>query len=210
MNMQSNAKRLTLFPVLICMVVLLISSKPAFCAEGPIQMLQKITNNVIAKLKANRAALRSNPNGIYSLVNTSILPYVDFAEMGRWVAGRNAWNAADSGTQAAFIKEFKVMVVRSYARSLLEYTDQSVEFLPLRGGASKDRIQVFSLIKESGKPPLHLDYRLIQAGGSWRVYDIIIEGVSLMQGYRAQFADDIRQGGVKAAVERMRRHNTGR
>lgn len=177
-------------------------------AEDPIQMLDQVTKRVLAELKANRAQLKNSRAKLYSLVDYLIIPHVDFAEMARWVVGRNAWQKADAATQQAFVQEFKTLVVRTYATALLGYTNQTIEFLPLRGSSDKQRVQVFSLIKEGGKV-LHLDYRLIREASGWRVYDIIIEGVSLMQGYRAQFADDIQRGGLQAAIEKMRQHNKG-
>lgn len=189
----------------------LVGATPAFSAQDPISMLRNVTDSVMRELRTHRQEVRQSSSKLYALVDHLILPHVDFSEMARWVVGRNAWKSADDATQSAFVSEFKTMVVRSYARSLLEYTDQKIEILPLRGSVGdKQRIQVFSLIKENGKEPVHMDYHLIRAGDEWKVYDIIVEGVSLMQGYRAQFADDIRQGGVKAAINKMHKHNTQR
>lgn len=178
--------------------------------ENPIEMLQNVTQRVMNELRAHdRDDLRRHPNKLYSLVNHLILPHVDFYEMAKWVVGRNAWTLADNQTRDAFIKEFKTLVVRTYANSLLEYTDQKVEFLPMRESFSgKKRIQVQSLIKEQGRSPLHMDYNLIREENDWKVYDIIIEGVSLVQGYRAQFSDDIQQGGLTVAIEKMRKRNS--
>jgi phospholipid transport system substrate-binding protein len=197
--------------VLICTLFCLASASPAFSNEDPITMLQNVTDNVMRELRAHNQEVRQNSGKLYALVDHLILPHVDFSEMARWVVGRNAWKSADPNTQDAFVAEFKTMVVRSYARSLLEYTDQTIEFLPFRGTiGDKQRIQVLSLIKENGKSPIRMDYHLIRDGDAWKVYDIIVEGVSLMQGYRAQFADDIRTGGLPAVVKNMHRHNTQR
>jgi phospholipid transport system substrate-binding protein len=186
----------------------LVGATPAFSLQDPIVMLKSVTDNVMRELHTHRQEVRQNSGKLYALVDHLILPHVDFSEMARWVVGRNAWKSADNATQNAFVEEFKTMVVRSYARSLLEYTDQKIEFLPLRGAIEgKQRIKVLSLIKENGKSPIHMDYHLIRAENNWKVYDIIVEGVSLMQGYRAQFAEDIRQGGLAAAIDRMHRHN---
>ncbi len=178
-------------------------------AEDPVQMLDQVTSQVISELKANRAELKRNPSKLYGLVNHLIIPHVDFAEMGRWVVGRTVWQQSDAALQESFIQEFKTLVVRTYASSLLGYSDQQIEFLPMRKSAG-ERVQVSSLIKESGKSPLHLDYRLLREGDGWRVYDIIIEGVSIVQGYRAQFANDARRGGLTAVIEKIRQHNQSR
>ncbi len=178
-------------------------------AQDPVTMLKTVTKRVMDELKTHRSEIRQNHDKIYALVDHLILPHVDFIEMARWVVGRNAWKEANHATQKQFVVEFKTMVVRSYARSLLEYTDQEIVFLPLRDAVGdQQRVQVSSLIKDSGQSPTHMNYNLIrEKDGSWRVYDIIIEGVSLVQGYRAQFADDIREGGVAKATETMQNRN---
>lgn len=178
------------------------------CAtEDPIAMLQGVTSRVMSALRKHRAEMNQNPQKLYALVESVILPHVDFSEMARWVVGRNAWKAADSHTQNTFIHEFKILVVRSYARSLLQYTEQKIEFLPFRGSLEgKTRAKISSLVQDS-QSSIRMDYHLIREDNIWRVYDIIIEGVSLMQGYRAQFADDIRDGGLEKVIQKMRQHN---
>ena len=178
-------------------------------AQNPVVMLEGVTNRVLAELKNHRALLKDNPNKIYEVVNFIVLPHVDFVEMAKWVVGRNAWKAADVETQKAFVQAFKTMVVRTYARSLLEYTDQTVNFLPLREVVgNQQRIQVASVI-EGDNQIIHIDYYLLREGSEWKMYDIVIEGVSLVQGYRSQFSEDVQQGGVSAVLESIRRHNAG-
>lgn len=211
MSIQLTVQRKWKRSVLVVAALLCIAgSFSVFSAtQDPISMLKSVTDNVMRELRTHRQEVKNNTSKLYALVDHLILPHVDFSEMARWVVGRNAWKSADNATQNAFIAEFKTMVVRSYARSLLEYTDQKIEFLPLRGAiGDKQRIQVLSLIKESGKEDVHMNYNLIRAGDDWKVYDIIVEGISLMKGYREQFADDIRQGGLAAVIERMHKHNT--
>jgi len=204
-----------------CLWVLLslmlgVLSTPAFSdeaalkvavVENPVDMLESVTNRVLAELKNHQAMIKANPNKIYDVVNFIILPHVDFVEMAKWIVGRNAWKAADTATQKAFVQAFKTMIVRTYARSLLEYTDQTIEFLPLREALdTQQRIQVSSVIEDNGQTT-HIDYYVLRESGDWKIYDIVIEGVSLVQGYRSQFADDVRQGGVASVLEAIRRHN---
>jgi len=175
--------------------------------QNPVEVLKSVTSRVLGELKNHRELLKENPDKIYDVVNFIILPHVDFVEMAKWVVGRNAWKAADIATQKAFVQAFKTMVVRTYAKSLLEYTDQTIDFLPLRETVgSQQRIQASSIIK-SDNQTVHIDYYLLREGSEWKIYDIVIEGVSLVQGYRAQFADDVQQGGVSAVVAAIRRHN---
>jgi phospholipid transport system substrate-binding protein len=212
MKRQINLNRLwVLFSLMLCVL-----SKPVFSDEAalkiavvqnPVEMLESVTNRVLAELKSHQAIIKANPKKIYDVVNFIVLPHVDFVEMAKWVVGRNAWKAADTATKKEFVQAFKTMIVRTYARSLLEYTDQTIEFLPLRETlGSQPRIQVASVIEDNGQTT-HIDYYLLRESEDWKIYDIVIEGVSLIQGYRAQFADDVRQGGVAAVLEAVRRHN---
>lgn len=203
--------RLLKFPVLFGVWMLACVN---FCwaesATDPIQMLQGVTTQVLNELRENHDTLKNNSSELYKLVNRFIVPHADFVEMAKWVVGRNAWQAADASTQQAFVEEFKTLVVRSYAGALLGYTDQRVEFLPLRTSTNKERIQVSTLVKDGVKKPLRMDYRVLKFGNGWKIYDIIIEGVSLMQGYRAQFATEAKEGGLKAVINQIRKHNQSR
>lgn len=190
---------------LLCLFVLFLGAEPLMAESDPIALLKGVTNRVMDALKTNRNDYKSNPNHLYGLVNDQIIPYADFEEMSRWVVGRNAWNHASDETKKAFAEALKNLVIRTYARSLLNYTDQTIEFLPLRQPIEgKARTIVYSIIRDGGKGTLHVDYRMVRKGDDWRVYDIIIEGISLMQGYRAQFETDVQQGGVQAALQKIR------
>lgn len=191
-------------------IFILFGCSSAAAAEDPIKMLEGVTSQVMTVLKENKEDLKRNPNKIYEVVNRYILPHADFTEMAKWVVGRNAWSKASPTLQQSFVAEFKTLVIRSYAQSLLSYNNQTIEFLPLRSSANKERVQVSSMIKQPGKKSTRIDYRLLQDSGTWKVYDIIIEGVSLMQGYHAQFAEDVQRGGVAAVVEKLRGHNKGK
>jgi len=178
-------------------------------AEEPVDLVKRVSEQVLAQLRAHHAELEANPNRIYNVAEQYIVPHVDFAEMGRWIAGRNAWAKSSEADQKVFIQAFKTLVVRSYATSLLEYRDQTLEFRPVNA-AGKSRVQVQSFIKQEGRSPLRIDYRLILEGGQWFLYDIVIEGVSLLKGYQAQFSDLIRREGLNAATRRIQAHNQGR
>ncbi len=175
--------------------------------EDPIKMLQSVTNNVLHALQG-----RSNPEdakSLYSMVDKYVLPYVDFNEMSQWVAGRTAWNKASQQTRDQFMDAFKVLVVRTYATALNSYTNEKVEFGPQKLDLNKERIQVRSMIvRQSGKQGnVRLDYRLLKKDNKWYVYDIIIEGVSIIQGFQAQFSNDIRQKGLQQVTTQIQQHN---
>lgn len=200
-----KAANLKIILPLICAISLLLVSGRLLAESDPVALLKGVTGRVMNTLKSNRSDYQSDPSRLYGLVNDLIVPYADFEEMARWVVGRNAWNDASEANRKAFADALKNLVIRTYARSLLNYTDQTIEFLPLRQPVEgKARTIVSSIIRDGGKGTLHLDYRLVRKGDDWRVYDIVIEGISLMQGYRAQFEDDVQQGGLEAALQKVR------
>ena len=176
-------------------------------AADPLQMMQNLTNNVQTEIRKNRATIDKDPTAIYGVVNQVILPHVDFVEMSKWMAGKAVWGQASAADQAAFIREFKILVVRTYAASLNRYTDEKIEFLPMQKSASTSRIQIASKIHRSNKEDVRVDYRLIACGDEWKLYDVIIEGVSLLKGFQAQFSEQIHNEGLTVVTGKIRAHN---
>jgi phospholipid transport system substrate-binding protein len=191
----------------LCALLLSLHSAQSMALEDPVQMLQQVTHTVMAQINADAAHLKKHSTELYTIVDTTVFPHVDFVEMARWVVGRNAWREANEGVRQSFIKEFKTLVVRSYAHTLLEYVDYTFEFLPLRTNPqTQKRLEVLSKVKGDGRV-LNMEYRLVRENEAWKVYDIIFENVSLVQGYRAQFAEDIQRNGVQAVVETLHKKN---
>lgn len=175
--------------------------------EDPVKMLENITNNVLHALKTRRNP--SDLKGLYSLVDKYILPYADFDEMSQWVAGRKIWSKASVQTKEEFMDAFKVLVVRTYATALNSYTNEKVEFGKQKIDLNKERIQITSQIVSTDKKKenIRVDYRLLKRDNKWYVYDIIIEGVSILQGFQAQFSNDIRKNGLEFVVKEIQQHN---
>lgn len=195
------------YSFLLLLWVPLLSAQPQ-PNEPPEEMLNRVTQEMISSLRKNDDALRQNPQLIYDIINRILVPYVDWTTMSKWVLGRSTWSNATEAQRAAFSQEFKNLIIRTYASTLRAYNNQEIEYLPIRGGyAGKNRIQIDSYIRESGKEPIKVTYRLIHTGDTWKVYDIIIEGVSLLKGFQAQFETEIQQQGLQALIQRLRTHN---
>ena len=191
----------------LCVLLLSLQSAQSIALEDPVQMLHQVTHTVMAQINADASYLKKHSNKLYNIVDTTVFPHIDFVEMARWVVGRNAWRDANDTVRQSFISEFKTLVVRSYAHSLLEYADYTFEFLPLRTDPqTQKRLEVLSKVKGDGRV-LNIEYRLVRENDAWKVYDIIFENVSLVQGYRAQFSEDIQRNGVEAVVETLHKKN---
>lgn len=195
------------FMVLFMLVAGQVQAAPS-TQESPDVLLKRVTQELITTLRKNDKAVHTQPQMIYQIINRILVPYIDWHTMSKWVVGRSAWNAANENQRDEFAREFKDLLVRTYASTLKAYNNQAIEYMPIRGGiAGKSRVQVESYIKESGKESIKVTYRMVNSGGTWKVYDISIEGVSLLKGFQSQFADDIRQGGLDKLIKRLHQHN---
>ena len=177
-------------------------------AERPEALLEKTTAQMLDTMKAHSAQMKRDPEYIIGIVDRVLVPHVDMMDMAKWVVGRHAWNAATPVQRQQFAKEFKYLMIRTYASTFNAYNDQKIQYLPIRGDIDgKSRVQVQSVIKEPGKESVRVAYRLVRKNGSWQVYDIIIEGVSILKGFQSQFAPDIKTGGVAKAIQVIKLHN---
>lgn len=190
-------------------VLAFVMAVPAWAqeAQGPeaAQALVKDTaTKVLERLRTDREKLKAQPNLIYPLVEDLVLPHFDFARMSQWVLGKH-WRTADAGQRERFTAEFRNLLVRTYAKALLEYTDQEVQYLPLQAESESDRVVVRTQIVQKGSPyPIPIFYYMYQPkDGSWKVYDISVDGVSLVANYRSSFASEIRSGSIDQLIAKL-------
>src|SRR3990167_4285466 len=163
--------------------------------NDPVSMLRSIADQLIASLESHKANLKTNPSLVYSLANTIVVPHADLAEMSKRVLPPQIWDQATSGQRAQFQTEFTKLLVRTYATALADYKDQTVEFYPVRGGyQGKNNVKVDSRIIPASGPPISVNYKLVLEGSEWKLYDLSVEGVSLLESFRSQFADKLSRG----------------
>lgn len=170
---------------------------------SPVPMLEQAANQIIETLKANKAQLQNNPGIIYSSVATNFLPHVDVAGMSRTVLGHQAWTKATPLQRSQFSKAFTDLVIRTYASPLAQYTDEKVQFLPIRGSIDSRFIRVNSVIVRSAGQNIPLSYSLISKDGQWKIYDMSVEGVSLLQSFRQQFSQVLRHADMDEVIRQM-------
>jgi phospholipid transport system substrate-binding protein len=171
--------------------------------NSPVPMLEQTANSIIAALRDNKASLKSNPNIIYKAVEAHLLPIVDVAGMSRSVLGRQAWNKATAAQRAQFSKAFTRLVIRTYSSPLAQYSDESVQFLPIRGSLNSRFLRVNSIIVRAEGQNISLSYSLVNKNGQWKVYDLSVEGVSLLQSFRSQFAAALQNSSMDDVIKEM-------
>lgn len=173
-------------------------------ALGPDELVRQTSEKVLATLEKNKALYDKEPDKIYQLVDEIILPHLDFVAMSKLALGKN-WNQATPEQQARFVEAFKSMLIRTYSKSLTEYAGQKIDFLPYRPAEDgKMTTEVSSRILQANGPAIPIDYRLRLKDDAWKVFDITIDGISLVTNYRNSFASDIRAVGMDGLIDKLK------
>jgi phospholipid transport system substrate-binding protein len=169
---------------------------------APDVLLKGVTSEVIAIIKQDKDAQAGNPARVADLVETRILPLFDFAHMTQLAVARN-WRVATPEQQKALTAEFKTLLVRTYSMALSNYRDQVIEFKRLRAAPGDTEVTVNSVVKETGTESLTIAYDMEKTPAGWKVYDIKIDGVSLITTYRETFAGKVRAAGVDGLIKSL-------
>jgi len=171
--------------------------------EAARQLVEDTTYRLLKVLENERERLKREPGRIYYLVNGILLPHFDFQQIARWVLGKY-WRTATAGQRERFTEEFKTLLVRTYATALLEYTGQRVRVLPIPPGGDMERVTVRTEVQQpGGGPPLSIAYGMYARGGTWKVYDVTIDGISLVSNYRTAFSTQIEREGLETLITRL-------
>lgn len=183
----------------------------AFAAPSPLAMMQNIADKTLAYLQRNKAHLNGNALLIHRIVERVLVPHIDAYRMGGAVVGRRYWQTATPEQRTQFIKQLKYLVISTYAGALTSYDDDKVQFYPLRGNyAGQKSVRIRSVIVRKNGQRIPIVYNLALSHGQWKIYDFSVEGVSMVQSYRSQFAGVLAHGGLPALIQRLVIHNRGR
>lgn len=187
--------------------VMLVTAPGLAMAEISAEELVKQTaDDVLNTIKNDKDIQAGNQQKIFALAEEKILPNFDFDRVCRMVLGKN-WKTASPEQQAMFQKEFRSLLLRTYAVALGKYKNQVIEFKPLRAEPDAKNVSVKTQILQPGGQPIAVDYSLVKAEGGWKVYDIVIESVSLVTNYRSQFSNEIRTNGLDSLNKKLAEKN---
>jgi len=195
------------FYMLILPALLLLANVSLVqAAQAPDVLVKNTTEEMLAALDEQSKELHENPSLIYDLVSEIVLPHFDFIRMSRSVLAQN-WKKASREQKLSFVRAFRTLMVRTYAVALLEYTDQEIHVLPVKMKPGDKNVTVRMEVLQKGKPPVMISYRLRLKKKGWKVYDITVDGISLIANYRTSFATEIKQQGLDALIARLEKHN---
>ncbi len=172
--------------------------------SSPLPMLEQTAKQIIDELKTHQGNLHNNPKIIRQAIQTYLLPHIDVEGMSRSVLGRQAWMKATAAEKLAFEREFTQLVIRTYAAPLADYAGETVTFTPIRGNLDGRFARVNSVIQRPNGQRIPLSYNLVSKADGWKVYDLSVEGVSLLQSFRTQFSDILQQSNMPDLLAKMR------
>ena len=169
---------------------------------APDALVKQTADDVLTIVKNDKDIQAGNQQKLFAVVEEKILPNFDFDRVCRMVLGKN-WKSASPEQQAFFQKEFRSLLLRTYATALGKYRDQVIEYRPMQTDASEKNVTVKTQIIQKGGQPIAVDYSLVKGPTGWKVYDITIESVSLVTNYRSQFSSEIRQNGLDSLNKKL-------
>lgn len=173
---------------------------------SPDVLAKNTTNEVLRIVRQDKELKNGNTKKILALVEEKILPNFDFRKMTQLAVGKN-WSKASPEQQQELVNQFKTMLVRTYSASLTSVSDYKIEFPPLKMAPGDDDVTVNTVVSKPGAPPIPIDYRMEKQDASWKVFDVLVDNVSMVTVYRNSFNSEVRKGGIEGLVASLSRRN---
>lgn len=192
--------------ILLAGTIMLSSFAVAATIEDPQRIVRNTGDRVLAEVTERRAELEADPSLIYPLVEDTVVPHFDFRRMSQAALGR-FWRKADEAQKQAVTDEFRLLLVRTYATALLGYSGQTIQYLPVQFREGQKKVMVPTRVAAPDAPSIPVNYRLRLKDQEWKVYDVVIDGVSLITNYRSQFATEVRRGGIDGLISSLANKN---
>ncbi|HUW28342.1 MAG TPA: ABC transporter substrate-binding protein [Sulfuriferula sp.] len=192
---------------LAALTLLVVAQGQAAAADvAPDVLVRTTTQEVVAILKKDKDIQSGDSHKVYELVDAKILPNFDFNHMTMLAVGKY-WPRATPAQRQSLIQEFRTLLVRTYASSLTAFNNQTIEFKPFSMTPGATDVTVQTQVKQPGAQPIPIDYSMEKTPFGWKVYDVAIDGVSLVTNYRSSFGSEIRQSGIDGLIRTLANRN---
>jgi phospholipid transport system substrate-binding protein len=189
--------------------LMLLATPAAAQDAGPEALVKKITADVMEAIKSDKQLAAGDRQKALKLAEEKILPHVDFEEAARLAMGRS-WSQASAEQKKRLVQEFRSMLVRTYSASISAYEGQTMKVLPVRMKPDDTEVTVRNQYIRQGAKPVAIDYSMRKTDGGWKIFDIVVEGVSLVLTYRSEFDAVVKQQGVDGLIKALAQKNTPR
>ena len=192
--------------ILACLMALALPAR-AQQDLGPEELVRKVTQDVLDAIRSDKQLAAGDKQKALKLAEEKVLPHIDFEEATRLAAGR-AWAQATPEQRNRLVEEFRRMLVRTYSNAISAYEGQTMQVLPVRMKPGDTEVTVHNRYIRAGGKPLPVDYQMHKTDQGWKIYDITVEGVSLVLTYRSEFDAIVKQEGIDGLIKRMTEKNT--
>lgn len=203
---------LTIFSVVLISIVSTtwsqssLAESTAGSIESPVVLLERTSTQVIKILRDDRELLKQEPERVYKIIDDYILPHLDDVTMAKLAMGKN-WRKATKQQKLAFVGEFRSLLIRTYSKSLIEFQDQQINYFPVKLPEDAYKASVKAEVIQPGGPSIPMAYRMRIKNNAWKVYDIKIDGISLVTSYRGTFTQEIRKSGIDGLLKYLKDKN---
>jgi phospholipid transport system substrate-binding protein len=187
-------------------VVFAFVAVSAMAQEAPDALVKRVSQEVLGIIKTDPKVQAGDQARIREVVETKLLPNFDFERITALAMGRN-WRQATPEQQKQLIEQFRQLLVRTYSGALTQYRDQTMDYKPLRADANATEVTVRTEVVRQGQAPVPIDYSMAKVASGWKVYDIVVGGVSLVTNYRDEFGQQVQQGGVDGLIKSLAAKN---
>lgn len=196
------------FITLVCFLFAGLLPCVAAAAEpkAPDALIRDVTNEVLEIVRTDAALRSGDIRRVVELAEALVLPHFDFRRMTMLAVGRD-WRDASPEQQARLIEGFRTLLVRTYANAFTQYRDERVVFPPSRFAAADTRVQIRTEVVRPGAQPIGIDYMLEKGEQGWKVFDVVVAGVSLVTNYRSSFSQEVRSGGIDGLIRALESRN---
>lgn len=192
------------------LMLLLTSSATLVCAQTaatpPDVLVKSVTNEVLQIILADKDIQAGDNNKTIALIELKVLPHFNFTHMTQLAVGKN-WKIASAPEKEQLTNEFHTLLVRTYAKALTEYKNQSIVFVPLKMATTDVEVEVSTQITQRGSPAIKLNYSLEKMPAGWKIFDIEVDGVSLVTNYRSSFVTEVSNGGIAGLISTLQKKN---
>ena len=178
----------------------------ALAQEAPEALVKRVTDEVLTIIKSDKDLQAGNPNKVAELAEAKVLPHFDFERMTRLAVGKN-WNQANDAQKQELTKQFRTLLVRTYSTSLSQYRNQTIDVKPGKASPADKETIVRTAVIQQGGPPIPIDYSMAREDSGWKVFDVVIDGASLVTTYRGTFNDQVQRGGIDGLVKALQERN---
>jgi len=188
----------------------LLLPQGALAQQAPDALVRSVADDVLRIVQQDRELRAGDTSRMAQLIEEKIVPHFDFERMTRLAVGRN-WREASPEQRKTLVDEFRTLLVRSYSAAYSAYRQIAIEVRPLKVQPGEDDVQVKTQIKlPGGAPPVNVDYSMVKNSEEWKVYDVTVDGVSLVTTYRSTFTDEVRKGGIDGLIKSLKDLNTAK